>query len=232
MRVLVLSALPVALPAGMTAISSSGARSHPPALVLLKGPASAQSLALAVEAQRRGARVVVLSPAPEVPEDLMPDERFEGPATETTERAFLAAQVSVAGGPGVPGPILIIDDERDIRESLAWLIDPCETRVAGSLDEARALLSSEPIRAVICDLQLSRDLGTDLLPWLATHRPALVDRFAVMTGGAMDQRAADAVQSSGVQVLEKPFTRAAVAALLWSLCGLDLDAPECDPGHR
>jgi CheY-like chemotaxis protein len=370
MRVLVLSDQPVALPPGSTPITAAAADACAPALVVLKGPASFQTLALAAHAQRQGAWLVALWPAPALPDDLVPDERLEGPATDDAERACLerlrilrgahapatphaSAPVSdamlaaawrasgqaacittlsgeiravnarfaepetpedraalvgcalgerlrpatpdapeltelladianagakhgrfvrarrdgrtmevavsltrLAGVDGEPdlvavalvesaeaaessstgdrvvddAPILIVDDERDLRESLAWLLDPMETRLAGSLEEARAILSAEPIRAILCDLQLSPHLGTDLLPWLAVHHPSLLRRFAVMTGGAVSSGAATALQGTGVPVLEKPFTRDAVAALLVKLCGADLDRPETDPG--
>jgi ActR/RegA family two-component response regulator len=369
MRVLVLTDLPVALPAGLTPIRAAATAA--PALVVLKGPASFQTLALAAHAQRQGAWLVALWPPPALPEDLVPDERLDTPTTDDAERecldrlrvlrgghtaparaaatpvsdAALAAawralgqaacvttctgeiravnarfaepetpdgrdalvgralgEVLGAATPDDPGvaellaravrsgaerghlvralpdgrklpfsvglvrlpahagepdlvavtlleagepaepsppitpirddaPILIVDDERDLRESLAWLLDPMESRLAGSLEEARAILSTEPIRAILCDLQLSPHLGTDLLPWLAVHRPMLLGRFAVMTGGAVGSGAATALQDTGVPVLEKPFSRDAVAALLVKLCGVDLDRPETHPGN-
>lgn len=371
MRVLVLSDLPVALPAGLTPITAAAAVSHAPALVILKGPASFQSLAVAAHAQWQGAWLVALWPPPALPVDLVPDERLDGPGTDDAERQCLERLHVLRGGRAAPAgavaaplsdaalasawrafgqaacitsftgelravndrfaepetpdgrdalvgralgevlvpatpdgpdadellaralrsgaerghlvrplpdgrslpttviltrlaghggepdlvavtllesgepaaasppvasarddaPILIVDDERDLRESLAWLLDPIDARLAGSLEEARAVLLAEPIRAILCDLQLSPHLGTDLLPWLAVHRPMLLGRFAVMTGGAVGSGAASALQDTGVPVLEKPFTRDAVAALLVKLCGVDLDRPETNPGN-
>ncbi len=147
----------------------------------------------------------------------------------TTVRVLLPAH-GVTTSPPAPAPpvereaplperVLIVDDEPHLRDSLAWLLDPIDCRTAGSIQEAQLELSTEDFGAVLCDLQMPTGLGTELLAWVRVHRPALSPRFAVMTGGALSREARVAIDASGVPVLEKPFTRDAVFALLRKMQG-------------
>ena len=119
------------------------------------------------------------------------------------------------------GPVLLVDDEDDLRESLAWLLEPTPTASARSIGEARARILQGGVSAVLCDLQMPTGLGTDLLDWLREADPRLATRFAFMTGGALTPSARAALEASGVPILEKPFGRDAVVTLLDSL------APTC-----
>jgi DNA-binding NtrC family response regulator len=119
------------------------------------------------------------------------------------------------------GPVLLVDDEDDLRESLSWLLEPTPTASARSIGEARARILQGGVSAVLCDLQMPTGLGTDLLDWLREADPRLATRFAFMTGGALTPSARAALEGSGVPILEKPFGRDAVVALLDSL------APTC-----
>ena len=116
-----------------------------------------------------------------------------------------------------PGAVLIVDDDDDLRESLAWLLEPLPTLSASSVEAARAHILAGRVSAVLCDLQMPGGLGTELLAWVRDHAPALRDRFAIMTGGALTPGARARLGHADVPVLYKPFGRDAVLALLAQL---------------
>ncbi|MBL8982595.1 MAG: response regulator, partial [Gemmatimonadetes bacterium] len=64
-------------------------------------------------------------------------------------------------------PILIIEDEQSIRDSLADLFDVAATAVTavGTLDEAKAALAAKPFDLIISDIRLGgkRDGGLQVM---------------------------------------------------------------------
>jgi DNA-binding NtrC family response regulator len=115
------------------------------------------------------------------------------------------------------GLVLVVDDEPHLRDSLAWLIEPQPVVTAENLAIARAYLEHEPVRFVLCDLQLPTGLGTELLAWVRQRSPTLARRFVIMTGGALSREAREALAASGVPVLEKPFSRGELVSMLSAL---------------
>jgi len=169
----------------------------------------------------------------------LPRWRVDGPPEEVAVRAettasvhrslqadFCApggrrARVPVGFSPDIlEGLVLVVDDEPHLRDSLAWLLEPQPVVTAETLDIARAYLEHEPVRFVLCDLQLPTGLGTELLDWLRHRDPELARRFVIMTGGALSGEARDALARSGVPVLEKPFSRGELVGLLNALAGV------------
>lgn len=131
------------------------------------------------------------------------------PETTMPPRAVCQAEQS--------GVVLIVDDDDDLRESLTWLLEPLSTLSANSVEAARAHIRAGRVSAVLCDLQMPSGLGTELLAWVQVHAPALRDRFAIMTGGALTPGARTSLGQAEVPVLYKPFGREAVLALLSQL---------------
>jgi CheY-like chemotaxis protein len=119
--------------------------------------------------------------------------------------------------PAVPlftGPVLIVDDDANLRASLSWMLGEVITVCVATVDAARHAIAEHPIAAVLCDFQMPTGLGTELLGWLRAKSSPLADRFAFLTGGALDERLRALVEHASVPVLEKPFTRSQVLALL------------------
>jgi DNA-binding response OmpR family regulator len=102
------------------------------------------------------------------------------------------------GGPTV----LVVDDEPSLRLLCRVNLELEGYRVleAGTLDDARALLESEPVEVVILDVHVGRGDGRDLLEELraseSTVKVAMLTGSADVTTGRFD--AADAV-------IPKPF---------------------------
>lgn len=67
----------------------------------------------------------------------------------------------------MPRPILIIEDEQSIRDSLADLFDVAATAVTavGTLDEAKSALAAKPFDLIISDIRLGgkRDGGLQVM---------------------------------------------------------------------
>ena len=104
--------------------------------------------------------------------------------------------------------VLYVDDEDAIRRAVsAWLTRRGHTvHTAGTLAEARDLLSSQPINGAFVDIWLGDESGLELQDWIDEHRPELSPRIVFVTG---DLSASDTAQSSvrklGRPVLAKPF---------------------------
>lgn len=113
--------------------------------------------------------------------------------------------------------LLVVDDEPDLRNSLTWLLAPLRVCAVGTIEEAKAAIVREKIDVVLCDLQLPCGLGTELLAWLRQRFPKLACRFALMSGGALGREGREAIDSCGVPVLDKPFAREDLLALVESL---------------
>ena len=79
------------------------------------------------------------------------------------------------------------------------------------------------VNLLSCDSESSESgtpvapLGTELLAWVQDHAPALRDRFAIMTGGALTPGARASLGQAEVPVLYQPVGREAVLALLSQL---------------
>jgi signal transduction histidine kinase/CheY-like chemotaxis protein len=112
------------------------------------------------------------------------------------------------------GPVLIVDDEANLRASLSWVLGEVPTICVATVEAARAAITSQRIAAVLCDFQMPTGLGTELLGWLRSSCSPLANRFALLTGGALDERQRVLLERASVPVLEKPFTRAQVLTLL------------------
>ena len=56
--------------------------------------------------------------------------------------------------------------------------------------------------------------GWIVLEHIQNHHPALVSRFAFMTGGAFTDAAREQLQDTAVPILSKPLSRSDILALL------------------
>jgi CheY-like chemotaxis protein len=115
--------------------------------------------------------------------------------------------------------VLFIDDEQMIRNVAIPALHPYHVVAAGSGREAIAVLErGEQFDAILCDLHMTDLGGVDVYEWIVAHRPELLDRIVMMTGGAFTERAQRLLAKMTRAHLEKPFDlemlRAAIAAIL------------------
>ncbi|PSJ38930.1 hybrid sensor histidine kinase/response regulator [Allosphingosinicella deserti] len=118
---------------------------------------------------------------------------------------------------------LVVDDEADIAEALAALLqlEGYRCAVAGGGMEAQTRLRSESYDLVISDLRMPDLDGAALFTWLQRDRPDLARRFAFSTGDTLSPSAVRFLARAGRPFLEKPFTRAGLQHLLGEMLALE-----------
>ena len=117
------------------------------------------------------------------------------PATETTEYA-------------VPDRVLVVDDERSVRETLVAQLGTMGARVdsAGNVPEALRLVTSNKYDALIVDIRMPGSSGLDLHRELQEMNPLLADRVVFITGDFVNDDLLRNALDTGRLLLEKPFT--------------------------
>ena len=111
----------------------------------------------------------------------------------------------------VPGPrVLVIDDEKNIRATLALCLesDGCAVTAVASGEAALAALEAERFEIAFLDLRLADESGLDLLPALLARRAELA--VVVITAYATIETAVEAMRRGARDYLPKPFTPAQI----------------------
>jgi two-component system NtrC family sensor kinase len=68
------------------------------------------------------------------------------------------------------------------------------------------MLASEEFAGVISDMRTPGGVsGQDVYRWIAQFRPDLAKRVIFITGDTVNQQTVQALQSTGVPFIEKPF---------------------------
>ena len=122
----------------------------------------------------------------------------------------------------VQGRALIIDDEPDVAEMLADMLARMgiETTVAiGGAAGQIAMAGGAPFDLVLSDIRMPDLDGPALHAWIKTNRPDLAGAVAFVTGDTLSGIAADFLASAQCPYLEKPFTPAALRALVKTMLG-------------
>lgn len=147
---------------------------------------------------------------------------MEQPAEQTTFRDGALGEKRDYGEQQKARPlprILVIDDEpllgQAIRVGLRGVFD-VDVELSGNAARGR-LAAAAPYAAVFCDLRLSDSSGADVFASVVAERPELVDRFVIMTGGALSEDTRQFLESFRGLVLTKPFSIAKVEAVVASV---------------
>lgn len=131
--------------------------------------------------------------------------------------ATSAAAVEPApGGPSRAGRALIVDDEAELAETLAELLQGkgWTTSVATRGEDAIALLREQDFDLLLADVRMPGIDGPALYRWLVSHRPALASRTGFLTGDTLGQHAGAFLAGAGRPFAEKPFSPAAIDRLV------------------
>lgn len=106
-----------------------------------------------------------------------------------------------------PSRILIVDDEVNIREALAALLEDDGYRVAAaaSAEEAMESLRESQFDIVISDLRLNGESGLDLLRWVRQTCPAT--EMIILTAYGTVEGAVEAMKIGAYDYLSKPVDR-------------------------
>ena len=106
---------------------------------------------------------------------------------------------------GAGKTVLVVDDESNIRHSLAAVLSEAgyEVLTAAGVAEARLVLDDHSVDVAIVDLMLGQDDGLDLIRELAARS----DPFPVLAVSGMGAAKSEAATQAGArQFLSKPFT--------------------------
>jgi NtrC-family two-component system response regulator AlgB len=105
-----------------------------------------------------------------------------------------------------PLNVLVIDDERNIRQTLAICLEGLGCRVDQASTGAAAIdiLRREPFDLAFCDLKLGAESGLEILARMLGERPSL--DVVVITAYATVDTAVEAMRRGAKDYLPKPFT--------------------------
>src|SRR6056297_3262788 len=103
--------------------------------------------------------------------------------------------------------ILIVDDERDIRELISDILEDegYATRLAGNSDDAMAAINADPPSLIILDIWLkdSRMDGIDILKTVKRDNPDVP--VVIISGHGNIEIAVAAIKQGAYDFIEKPF---------------------------
>ena len=103
-----------------------------------------------------------------------------------------------------PRSVLIVDDERDIRELLVLTLGRMglRTETAATLGEARAQLADGQFDLCLTDMRLPDGTGLDLVSEISAHRPDLP--VAMITAYGNVEAAVEALKAGAFDFVSKP----------------------------
>ncbi|TMB10703.1 MAG: response regulator, partial [Deltaproteobacteria bacterium] len=155
-------------------------------------------------------------PLHEEPECLLPwrpvrwdDAAASGPRAQPPCRRDLAAWRDALNDETNTGQrafrVLVVDDERNIRKTLAVCLESlgCAVTECGTAAAAIDSLARLPHDLAFVDLRLGKESGLDLLGSLLAERPAL--EVIIITAYATIDTAVDAIRRGARDYLPKPF---------------------------
>ena len=115
-----------------------------------------------------------------------------------------------APGQGSPLHILVVDDEINIRKTLAVCLETegHEVTAVSNFRDALAEASRRSFELAFIDLRLGTDDGLDLIPALLAATPWL--KIIVITAYASIETAVEAIRRGATDYIPKPFTPAQI----------------------
>lgn len=125
------------------------------------------------------------------------------------------------GDVGVRGRrVLVVDDERDVRETLRDMLALADHEVCAyaAASDALEALGAESFDAILSDVRMPGMDGVELYREIEARWPHLAARVAFMTGDGLMALSAERLRALGRPVIEKPFAPADVLSTIAALC--------------
>ena len=121
---------------------------------------------------------------------------------------------ALATAPSVRGRVLVVDDHREARESMAEVLRQSghEIRCAASGAEALSLLQREAFDCVVTDLKMPGMTGLELIERIEQRRCAA--QVVMVTAHATVASAVEAMRHGAFDYIEKPFDAARLETLV------------------
>lgn len=122
------------------------------------------------------------------------------------------------------GRVLVIDDEEDVAETLADMLERMGLDVGvaiGGIAGQQTLASGARFDLILSDIRMPDMDGPALYAWIAAERPELAGTVAFVTGDTMSSHVASFLADTRCPVLEKPFTPASLGALVAAMIGTE-----------
>ena len=118
--------------------------------------------------------------------------------------------------PGIAEPImgsfefkavLLVDDDRQLAETLQWILADENFMVDVAFDgnEALAKVKANDYDAIVCDMMMPNVRGDQFYANALHLKPSLVNRFLFMTGHMEIPEVANFFKTERVRCLTKPF---------------------------
>ncbi len=103
--------------------------------------------------------------------------------------------------------VLIVDDEihaiRGLKAGVRWdTLNVAHVRTARSLRQAQELLKSEPVHLMLCDIEMPKGTGIELLEWVREHKPEVETIF--LTSHSDFSYAQKAIKLGSFEYMLKP----------------------------
>ena len=113
-----------------------------------------------------------------------------------------------------PAKILVVDDEINIREALATILEAegYEVHAAASAEEAISKLGEDFFQVVISDMRMDGGSGMDLLRWIRTNCPET--EIILLTAYGSVEDAVEAMKLGAYDYLSKPVDRRRLSLLI------------------
>jgi two-component system, NtrC family, response regulator AtoC len=113
-----------------------------------------------------------------------------------------------------PAKILVVDDEINIREALATILESegHEVHAAASAEEAISKLGEDFFQVVISDMRMNGGSGMDLLCWIRANCPET--EIILLTAYGSVEGAVEAMKLGAYDYLSKPVDRRRLSLLI------------------
>lgn len=123
------------------------------------------------------------------------------------DSVFPTAPHAEAGAAPPRACVMVVDDEAPLLRAQDLLLRRLGVDVVlcGSVAEAQAALDVRHVHVVLCDVKMPAASGLVLYEWIEQHRPALVPRFAFVTGDVEAPELQRFASAHPTALIAKPF---------------------------